>query len=632
MIGFWRSVIGGRRIKRFHVPGIPCLAWEARYLRTFADQTGLRSMKISVVISTQNARDSLTQCLSTLSDQDLPPQEYEAVVVVDGSNDGTAAMLRGLQTSHELVVVVLEENRGLAPARNAGARRANGEILLFLDDDLSCDRHLLTAHLAAHETGVAEKLIMGPILPASERPLRFASKEKDTELRKCFDSLNCAAKPQWPDHAYVGANCSMRRSTFSKCGGYDEVRFARHMEDVDLGVRLWKRGVQFCFEPCAITTHRWCQSNVQDWKYVEARGAATVRLCQKHPELRSRFGFADVVSAPAWTRGAAGVLASAATHPVILLLRTLTTLSERMPHRSWVHRVGFRIYRLCRSVAILAGAKREAGSWRALLKFFGPQLPVLLYHDIGLATPLTENPSLTIHPIIFERHVRCLHGLGYTSISASQWLDWVEKGTPIPDKPILLTFDDGFANLAEYALPTLVRYGFRATIFVITGRSSWVGRPLMTMDQIKHWFSRGFEIGGHSQTHPKLTALGATELHDQVNGCRKDLDEAGVRPVSFAYPKGLYDKEVRSAAESNFRIAFTTDEGLNDLRTDLLLMRRTTVRPGDTLLDIVLRARFGWSAVYKVRTRLRLRSRIRNLVQRIRWFYGNKKAAADCSV
>ncbi|MGB6767957.1 MAG: glycosyltransferase [Methyloceanibacter sp.] len=586
-------------------------------------------MKISAVISTYNRRDSLAQCLSTLSDQDLLPHEYEAVVVVDGSNDGTVEMLRGLRTSHELVVVMLEENRGLAAARNAGASRANGEILLFLDDDLSCDRHLLSAHLAAHEGGVAEKLIMGPILPASERPLRFASEEKDTELRKYFESLSGAAKPQWPDHACVGANCSMRRSTFSRCDGYDEVRFARHMEDVDLGVRLWKRGVKFRFEPRATTTHRWCQSKVQDWKYVEAKGATTVRLCQKHPELRSRFGFADVVSAPAWTRGAAGVLASAPAYSVILLLRTLATLSERMPHRSAVRRVGFRIYCLCRSVAILAGARREAGSWRALLKFFGPRLPVLLYHDIGLATPLTENPSLTIHPIVFERHVRCLRSLGYTSISASQWLDWLENGTPIPDKPILLTFDDGFANLAEHALPILVRYGFSATIFVITGRSSWVGRPLMTMDQIKHWFSGGFEIGGHSQTHPKLTALGASALHDQVSGCRKDLDEAGVRPVSFAYPKGLYDKEVRSAADSNFRIAFTTDEGLNDLQTDLLLMRRTSVRPGDTLLDILLRARFGCSAVYNTRTRLRLRSRIRDLVRR---FYGNPNVAADPSV
>jgi peptidoglycan/xylan/chitin deacetylase (PgdA/CDA1 family) len=286
-----------------------------------------------------------------------------------------------------------------------------------------------------------------------------------------------------------------------------------------------------------------------------------------------------------------------------------------------MRRIGLRFHSVCRTVAILAGARREAGSWRALLKFFGPRLPVLLYHDIGLPTPLAENPSLTIRPIVFERHLRCLRRLGYTSISASQWLAWLEKGTPIPDKPILLTFDDGCANLAENALPVLIRYGFSATIFVITGRSSWVGLPLVTMDQVKHWFARGFEIGGHSRTHPKLTALGATALQDQVSGCCTDLIEAGVKPVSFAYPKGFYDKEVRSAVGSNFRIAFTTDEGLNDLRTDLLLMRRTMVRPGDTLLDIVLRARFGWSAAYQVRTYLHLRSRIRGLVQGIRRLY-----------
>src|SRR6476660_8032260 len=175
------------------------------------------------------------------------------------------------------------------------------------------------------------------------------------------------------------------------------------MGDVDLGVRLWKRGVKFRFEPRATTTHRWCQSNVQDWKHFEARGAAMVILCQKHPELRSRFGFADVASAHAWTRGAAGVLTSAPAYSVILLLRTLATLSERMPYRLRVRRLGFRIHRLCRRIAILAGARREAGSWRALLKFFGPRLSVLLYHDIGVATPLTENPGLTISPIAFEQ-------------------------------------------------------------------------------------------------------------------------------------------------------------------------------------------------------------------------------------
>jgi GT2 family glycosyltransferase/peptidoglycan/xylan/chitin deacetylase (PgdA/CDA1 family) len=578
-------------------------------------------MKISAVIPTYNRRDSLAQCLSTLSDQDLPHEDYEVVVVVDGSNDGTVEMLRALQPPHELVVVLLEENRGLAAARNAGAIRANGEILLFLDDDLSCDRCLLSTHWAAHGAGVVEKLIIGPIFPASDRPLCFASEERATELRKYFESLRRVAKPQWPDHVCAGANCSMRRTMFFECDGYDEGRFARRTEDVDLGVRLWKQGVEFRFEPRATTTHRWNQSDLQVWKHLEAEGAATVALCQKHPELRSRFGFAGVVSAPAWKRGAARVLASAPAYPVILVLRMLATLSERMPNRSGVRRIGSRLHRACRTGAILAGARREAGSWRALLKFFGPRLPVLLYHDIGLPTPTAENPSLTIRPIVFERHLRCLRRLGYTSISASQWLAWLEKGTPIPDKPILLTFDDGCANLAENALPVLVRYGFSATIFVITGRSSWVGLPLMTMDQIKHWFARGFEIGGHSRTHPKLTALGATALHDQVSGCRMDLIEAGMRPVSFAYPKGLYDKEVRSAVGSNFQIAFTTDEGLNDLRTDLLLMRRTMVRPGDTLLDVVLRARFGRSAMYRARTYLRLRSRIRRLVQRIRRFY-----------
>jgi peptidoglycan/xylan/chitin deacetylase (PgdA/CDA1 family) len=337
--------------------------------------------------------------------------------------------------------------------------------------------------------------------------------------------------------------------------------------------------------------------------------------------LRSRFGFAGVVTAPAWRRGAARVLASAPAYPVILVLRLSAALFERMPNPSGLRRIGLHLNRVCRAAAMLAGARRAAGSWQALLKFFGSRLPVLLYHDIGLPIPFAENPSLTIRPTIFERHLRCLRRLGYTSISPSQWLAWIELGNPLPDKPILLTFDDGCASLVKNALPVLERYGFSATIFAITRLSSWVGLPLMSMEEIKRWFARGFEIGGHSRTHPKLTTLDAVALHEEVRGCRIDLIEAGIRPVSFAYPKGLYNKEVRSAVESSFPIAFTTDEGLNDLRTDPLLMRRTMVRPGDTLLDVVLRAHFGWSATWELRTYLRLRSRIRDLRLRIGRFY-----------
>src|SRR5262245_25936128 len=112
----------------------------------------------------------------------------------------------------------------------------------------------------------------------------------------------------------------------------------------------------------------------------------------------------------------------------------------------------------------------------ASVRVYGPRLPVLLYHDVGLTTPLTENPALTVHPNAFERHVRCLCRLGYTSISAAQWLAWLEQGTPLPDKPILLTFDDGYKNITKYALPVLERYNFSATIFIVTGLSSLRGR------------------------------------------------------------------------------------------------------------------------------------------------------------
>jgi len=101
------------------------------------------------VISTYKGRDFLTHCLSTVFAQDLPDEDYEVVVVADGSSDDAVKALRGLRPPHKPVVLGLGRTFGLAAARNAGTAKATGEILLFIDDNLSCDRHFLSAHLTA---------------------------------------------------------------------------------------------------------------------------------------------------------------------------------------------------------------------------------------------------------------------------------------------------------------------------------------------------------------------------------------------------------------------------------------------------------------------------------------------------
>ncbi|HWT67441.1 MAG TPA: polysaccharide deacetylase family protein, partial [Terracidiphilus sp.] len=113
----------------------------------------------------------------------------------------------------------------------------------------------------------------------------------------------------------------------------------------------------------------------------------------------------------------------------------------------------------------------------------------LLYHHVG---PLTAGmyPKMSIEPRQFERQVGWLKRRGYASILPSDWLTWHSGTAVLPEKPVMITFDDAYADIAEYALPVLKHYGFTATIFVVTERvgatNSWdtqngyASLPLMT--------------------------------------------------------------------------------------------------------------------------------------------------------
>ncbi len=540
-------------------------------------------MKLSVVLATYNRSEALARCLGTLFDQDIPAAQVEIVVVVDGSRDGTREMLRALNPLCALVVIE-QENRGQTAALNAGVQAATGEIILFLDDDLVCDRGLLGAHLSMHTEGAA-MLVFGRMktVPGT-----------DENLAKYYRRLDVDPQPKWPDDAWAGPNCSIPRAVFLAAGGYDERLFPRRGEDVDLGIRLWKSGVRFRFLPDAVTLHASMKSSRECLRDALEDGASTVRLCRKHPEMRSRSPLFGPANARGWKRYA---VAMAANCSVVAHLLP-AALGQR--------------------IARVAGARREAGSWRRLREMLGCRLSVLLYHHIGLPTPGKENLYLTVTPAKFRRQVRWLRWRGYTAITSAQWLAWLDRGEPLPPKPVLFTFDDAYADIATHAFPFLDS----SVVFAITKKTgdvtSWDGLPLMTMEQLQYWSGRGVEIGAHSRTHPDLTTVADGAIDGEVSGSRDDLIDAGLTPVSFAYPYGYFDARVRRSVEGAFPLAFTCEEGLNDLCTDRLLLRRTMVSPGDTLIDIELRAALGRSPLNALRSTLRLRSRFKTVLRTFR--------------
>jgi peptidoglycan/xylan/chitin deacetylase (PgdA/CDA1 family) len=251
-------------------------------------------------------------------------------------------------------------------------------------------------------------------------------------------------------------------------------------------------------------------------------------------------------------------------------------------------------------------------------------LPALLYHHIG---PLREGtyPSLTITPEKFDLQMRWLELRGYVGVRISDYFSRHQSQKKLPKKPILLTFDDAYADLTKYALPTLKRLGFGGVVFVVTGqiggtntwdtaRGSGV-HDLMSASQIIEWAEAGIEFGAHSRTHVDLTTLDESRLCSEVQGSAADLSNLlGGTVQSFAYPYGAFNDSVQKCVRNSFDLAFTIEEGLNSSETDYHRLRRSMVTSNDTLLDFDCRVRLGCSPIQRFRSRLRLRSRARGLI------------------
>jgi peptidoglycan/xylan/chitin deacetylase (PgdA/CDA1 family) len=232
---------------------------------------------------------------------------------------------------------------------------------------------------------------------------------------------------------------------------------------------------------------------------------------------------------------------------------------------------------------------------------------------------------LTVTAELFERQVSWLARNGYVGIRPSEWLAH-RTGRPLPRKPVLLTFDDGYADNVEHALPVLERYHFGAIVFVVTrcvaGASDWdcvhgwVPHPLMTAGQIREWADRGIEFGAHTRTHPDLTGLADADLDDEISGSRDELSAIlGRQVMSFAYPYGHVDDRVYRRVSQSFGLAFTCLEGVNTWSTDAHRMHRTMVQPDESALGLACRVRLGRYPVDAWRARLRLRSRLRRMTR-----------------
>ena len=583
---------------------------------TIADRPASRPARrprISVAVITTDRCELLARTLPTVLEQDFPAEGYEVVIVDDGSTDGTAAFLQRMSIERELVV--LGQNRsGVSAARNAAASAASGEFILFLDDDLECDPGLLQAHSCAHASTADPLIVLGRLgVAVQDRPTLVGD-----WLRGAADAAHTRrSRSVSLSDAFVAANCSVSRDLLASCGGFDET-FVNAREEHEVGLRLVRAGARPYYEPAAVTREVVRKSVHQLLNDAYAVGRNEVRLCRASPEYRRHSPLARLHEAPRWRGRMRRVVTSSRPAERALLAapaRLAFALGTTRSRAAGALLVGARY-----GASLRRGAMAEAGSWRALTEEFGRRLPVLGYHRVGPAVD-GANPELTVRPRSFERHLRLLGRLGFTPVTPAAWLAWCRSATRLPRRPVLLTFDDAYADLSRYAFPSLVQAGYPAALFApsarLGGENIWdeafvsgsclVTHRLLGPEDLLAWDKCGIEVGAHTRTHARLPDLEDDELVEEMVGSKVDLERLLRRPVStFAYPFGSVDEQVRERAAMTFDAAFTIHEGLNTLATDPSLLRRSTVRSADTIIDVFFRLYLGWSPLHRISAKVGL--------------------------
>ena len=581
--------------------------------------------ELSVILCTHNRRDVLfSKCLPSVFAQDLASELFEVIVIDDGSTDGTGAALRKLDAP--CVLRVHEQaNKGLSRARNTGIAAARGKVLLFLDDDFVLRPDVFRLHLDAH--GGGEELVAHGAIYLSEGSRPSLLTNANREWYKRYNSqLAEHGGAIWPEGIFLLSNSSMPRPVLLACGGLDEQLHA--MDDFELGLRLWKRGVGFRYLPDAVGF----ELSVKSWRSFlfrdgEAFGRTAVILSRKYPELRVSLPLLAGMGQTPWMRRVMRRVAIQCLISPAYLLMPPIWLCEKLCRFPVAQRGGLRLLEIGRRLTELRAARRQTGAWKAFEREFAVRLPVLLYHHVGPKRPGTYR-SLTVSPKKFERQIRWLAQQGYQGIRAIDWLRWRAGGRELPDKPVIITFDDGYEDLAEHAFPVLQRYGFSAAVFVVTGHlggsNAWDEAdgcgtlPLLSAKQIADWAAKGIEFGSHTRTHPDLRKLPAQELEAEIAGSKSELEHVlGGSVKAFAYPYGFLTEVAVPSVRQSYDLAFGIDpitSGINCLQTDPHRMRRTMVQPDDTVADLACRVAIGSSPIARLRARLRLRSRLKRVV------------------
>jgi peptidoglycan/xylan/chitin deacetylase (PgdA/CDA1 family) len=221
-----------------------------------------------------------------------------------------------------------------------------------------------------------------------------------------------------------------------------------------------------------------------------------------------------------------------------------------------------------------------------------PLPPVLMYHSIS-PSPEPDPHRLRVHPDRLDRHLRLLRRLGLHGVSLTELVRAADRGEAAG--LVGLTFDDGYTDFLDHAVPVLQRHGMTGTVYVVAGRmggqNEWDTGPrsdIMDADRVRAVAAAGQEVGSHTMTHARLAGADPAVLAAEVGESRRVLEDVLQAEVAgFCYPYGAYDTAAADAVQ-----AAGYDNGcvIGDYSPgDRFTVPRCYVSPQDTAAHLVAR-------------------------------------------
>ncbi|MBD2414682.1 glycosyltransferase [Nostoc calcicola FACHB-3891] len=532
---------------------------------------------ISIIISSFNRRKSLEIAIITLLKQRTDVQ-FEIIVVLDGSNDGSIEMLNLYPSVNK---IIFYKNQGAAISLNAGSRIAFGDILLFLDDDMRFDENLVNNHFQYHLSNQYD-VIIGHF-PLDSLPHSSFFREVIYDWTEGWQlSFN-------EDVSFFDSLCSghfsIKKELFFKVGGFDE-QFSRWgRKDSELGYRLIKAGAKFAFYKEAKAYQNYEKKPSQFLDDYKLLGIADVELVDKHSELKKDLLLSCFYQAPWFILKLRYYLLNNSSITKVFIDK-LSNLLDNLHNQKIYSKYLEGILWAVADYKYWEGVLDKLGNRKQFDDLVGNPLSILLYHRIA-----DDNSKFSVSSICFKEQMEYLFKNNYNVVSLETAVNFIQNKHKIPKKTVVITFDDGYKDFWK-AFEIVNQYRFPVTVFIPTffigSVNGWKTEempnsiPLLAIDEIKYLHSKGVSFQAHGHSHIPFEKLSEQEFYNELKECRSKLLSIDINAKYLAYPSGSFTQRTKLLLKKfGFEAGLTCISTLTSSDSDLFEIPRISVDNSD---------------------------------------------------